>query len=145
MINSRRLEDLEMDVAVKARAFLAACAIELDPSLHVFVVSTYRDFESQAALYAQGRSAPGEVVTWVGPGDSFHNWRVAFDVAIYRHGKYVNDKADADKAIWGQVGAIGERCGLEWAGRWTKHHESAHFQERGLTIAGLKSESERVA
>lgn len=145
MINSRRLEDLEADVAVKARAFLTLCSSELDPSLHVIIVSTYRDFDTQAALYAQGRTAPGKIVTWAGPGDSFHNWRVAFDVAIYRNGKYVDDKTDADKAIWAAVGMIGERCGLEWAGRWKTRRESAHFQAAGVTIAWLKSENERNA
>jgi len=30
--------------------------------------------------------------------------------------------------VWKRVGEIGEKVGLEWAGRWTTFREYPHFQ-----------------
>lgn len=54
MINSRKIEDLTPAVAEKCRAFVAECAAQ---GIDVLITSTYRDFESQAALFAKGRTA----------------------------------------------------------------------------------------
>lgn len=125
MINSRKLDDLNPIVETKARAFLALCeGIGLD----VLVISTYRDNESQAALYAQGRTSPGNIVTNAKPGQSYHNWRVAFDVVPLRNGKPIWGTSGEDGEIWDKVGLMGESVGLEWAGRWTKFKEFPHFQ-----------------
>ena len=83
MKNSRSLDDLLPPVRSRAQAFLAACKQE---GIDILVTSTYRDLESQAALYAQGRTAPGKRVTNAKPGQSYHNWRVAFDVVPLRDG-----------------------------------------------------------
>jgi peptidoglycan LD-endopeptidase CwlK len=135
MINSRSVDDLHPLVAVKCRDFLAKCAAA---GLDVIVTSTYRDGESQDALYAQGRTKPGKRVTDARAGTSFHNWRVAFDVVPLRHGKPVwETTADADLKLWVTVGEIGEGVGLAWSGRWAgKMKEMAHFQfTQGLTIS----------
>jgi peptidoglycan L-alanyl-D-glutamate endopeptidase CwlK len=53
----------------------------------------------------------------------------------------VNGKPDWDGShpVWAQIGAIGQECGLEWAGSWKTFKELAHFQYTGgLTIAELK-------
>ena len=34
----------------------------------IFLTNTYRDDEKQAQLYAQGRTAPGDIVTWIKAG-----------------------------------------------------------------------------
>ena len=109
MINSRDLADLHPLVAAKARALLARCeALGID----LLVTSTYRDGEAQAKLYAQGRTAPGHIVTHARPGQSFHNWRVAFDIVPLRHGKPVWGTAGEDGALWAKVGDLGEAVGL---------------------------------
>jgi peptidoglycan L-alanyl-D-glutamate endopeptidase CwlK len=135
MINSRDIADLHPAVREKARAFIAACDTA---GIDLLITSTYRDFDSQGALYAQGRTTSGKVVTNAKPGHSWHNWRLAFDVVPLRAGKPVWSTTGADGAMWAQVGAIGESCGLEWAGRWQRFREMAHFQySGGLTIADL--------
>ena len=131
MINSRKVEDLHPIVAAKCRDFLFRCK---GAGIDVLITSTYRDNESQAALYAQGRTAPGARVTNAKPGQSWHNWRVAFDVVPLRNGKPVWGTSGADGELWEQVGRIGEACGLEWAGRWKSFKELAHLQATG----GLK-------
>ena len=39
----------------------------------------FRSFEEQAALYSQGRGKPGRIVTKAKPGESYHNYGLAFD------------------------------------------------------------------
>jgi len=135
MKNSRSIEDLLHPVRVRALAFLDACR---EAGIDILVTSTFRDLESQAALYAQGRTAPGTIVTNARPGQSFHNWRVAFDVVPLRAGKPVWSTTGADGKLWERIGQIGESVGLEWAGRWTTFREFAHFQYTGgLSLAQL--------
>ena len=102
--------------------------------------STCRDLESQAALFAQGRTVPGTRVTNAMPGESWHNWRVAFDVVPLRFGKPVWGCAGKDGELWERVGEIGEASGLEWAGRWKTFREMAHFQfTGGLSLADFRA------
>ena len=99
------------------------------------VTSTYRDNESQAALYAQGRTAAGKIVTNARAGDSFHNHRCAVDVVPLVSGK---PDWDGSHPVWAEVGRLGQENGLEWAGNWVHFKELAHFQYTGgLTIAQL--------
>lgn len=133
MINSRKIEDLQLIVAAKCRAFIAACAAD---DIDVIITSTYRDAESQNALYAQGRTAPGNKVTNVRGGDSLHNWRVAFDFVPVVNGKAIW----GDDKLWLRCGQHAERVGLEWGGRWTSFPDRPHCQYTGgLTIAQFKA------
>jgi peptidoglycan L-alanyl-D-glutamate endopeptidase CwlK len=132
MINSRSLNDLAPPAKQRAEAFIAAAKAK---GIDLLVTSTYRDSESQDALYAQGRSAPGNIVTRAKAGQSWHNWRCALDVVPLVNGKAIWD----DQALWKQVGEIGKSCGLEWAGDWKTFKEYPHFQYTGgLTLAQLQ-------
>lgn len=133
MINSRKLEDLHPHVAKLCQAFIDACAAE---GIDVLITSTYRDDESQNALYAQGRTAPGAKVTNAKAGQSWHNWRCAFDFV-----PVVNGKAQwNDVATFTRCGEIAEGVGLEWAGRWKSFKELAHCQfTSGLTLADFQA------
>jgi peptidoglycan L-alanyl-D-glutamate endopeptidase CwlK len=132
MINSRSLDDLAPPAKQRAEAFIAAAKAK---SIDLLVTSTYRDSESQDALYAQGRTSPGNVVTRAKAGQSWHNWRCALDVVPLVNGKAIWD----DQALWKQVGEIGKSCGLEWAGDWKTFKEYPHFQYTGgMTLAQLQ-------
>ncbi len=136
MINSRKLEDLHPKVAALCAAFVDACATE---GIDVLITSTYRDAASQDALYAQGRTVPGNKVTNARAGQSWHNWRCAFDFV-----PIVNGKAQwGDASTFVRCGVIAESVGLEWAGRWKTFKELAHCQYTGgLTLAELQSGKE---
>lgn len=133
MINSRNLDDLLPWVKTMVVAFIAACKAE---GIDILITSTHRDNESQDALYAQGRSMPGRIVTNAKGGESWHNYRCAVDFV-----PLVNGKAQwEDTALFTRCGVIAESCGLEWAGRWKKFKELAHCQATGgLTLADLKA------
>ena len=47
----------------------------------VLVTDPYRTKAEQDSLYAQGRTAPGEIVTNAKGGDSYHNYGLAADLA----------------------------------------------------------------
>lgn len=47
---------------------------------NIFITETYRSQERQKYLYAQGRTRPGQIVTWT--LDSNHKSRLAWDIAV---------------------------------------------------------------
>jgi len=149
MINSRKITDLHPKVAVMAAEFVQKCK---DVGIDVIITSTYRDHEAQDALYAQGRTTKGRKVTNAKVGQSWHNWKLAFDFVPLRYGKPVwgtvgngidNDPTDDDRddlELWMRCGMIGESIGLEWAGRWKTFKEFPHLQYTGgLTIEDLQN------
>lgn len=139
MINSRSIADLIEPVQDRANQFLAKC---MTAGIDIIVTSTYRDLECQERLYAQGRLLAGPIVTWAGPGDSWHNWQRAFDVVPLRNGKPIWSIRGLDKTLWEQVGELGVSCGLEWGGNWDRHPDYTHFQDKtGRTLYGLKKEA----
>ena len=138
MKNSRSLDDLLPVVKAQAERFLL---LAKEAGIDLLVTSTYRDNDSQAALYAQGRTKPGIIVTNAKPGQSWHNWRCAFDVVPLRNGKPVWNTSGEDGKLWRKIGELGESVGLEWAGRWTgRLKEMAHFQyTNGLSLSDLQN------
>lgn len=132
---SRSLADLDPEVARRVRNFISACE---KAGIDVIITSTYRSLDSQAALYAQGRTAAGPIVTAAKPGWSWHNWGRAADFAPLINGKIPWQ----DIATFRRCGEIAESCGLEWAGRWKTFKELAHVQyTAGLTLADLNKEA----
>lgn len=133
MITSRDPRELLEPVRSLALALKEKCA---DIGITIIFTSTYRDVESQNALYAQGRTTSGNIVTKVKGGDSFHNWRVAFDVVPVVGGKAIWD----DNKLWAKIGKIGTEMGLDWGGSWKSFVDKPHFQYTGgLSISDFKS------
>jgi peptidoglycan L-alanyl-D-glutamate endopeptidase CwlK len=139
MITSRSIDDLLLPVAERARQLVDVCYMN---DIQIIITSTYRDLEAQDRLYAQGRSLPGQIVTYAKGGDSWHNWKRAFDIVPIRNGKAVWSIRGHDKDIWMKIGELGMELGLEWGGSWPRHPEYDHFQDRtGKTLYLLKKES----
>lgn len=128
MINSREVSDLTPDTAAKCIAFEAGC---YRLGIDVLITSTYRDAESQAAIYAIGRTLPGKPVTHAKPGQSLHNYKVAFDFVPLVAGKAIWN----DNRLWTICGEVAEAVGLEWGGRWTRPVDKPHCQNtQGFTL-----------
>lgn len=126
---SRKLEDLRSDVREKAEKFLSAAK---NLGIDVLITCTYRSNEEQKQLYAQGRTAPGKIVTNALPGESKHNnmegggpASLAFDVVPLINGKPV---WDASNPVWKILGGLGKSVGLNWAGDWKRFKEYPHFE-----------------
>lgn len=130
---SREIEDLLQPVATRCRQFIRKCE---DAGIDVIITCTYRSVEEQNKLFSQGRSRPGNRVTQVKGGDSFHQWGVAFDFAPLHQGKI--DWNDIE--LFKKCGKIAESCGLEWGGSWTKFKDYPHCQYTGgLSIEDFKA------
>lgn len=100
------------------------------------VISGTRTYAEQDALYAQGRTTSGNIVTNARGGYSWHNHQVAFDIGIFKDGKYLDDSP-----LYTKAGAIGQALGLEWGGAWTgKLVDEPHFQlTHGKTLADART------
>ena len=98
----------------------------------------FRSVDEQNALYAQGRTKPGSIVTNAKgiSYSSMHQWGVAFDV-IRNDGKGAYNDSDG---WFSKVGKIGKALGLEWGGDWTSPVDKPHFQlpQWGSTPSKLK-------
>lgn len=141
MINSRNPYDLREPVLRRYLDFMGRCKAA---GIDVLTTCTYRDGEAQDAAYAQGRTKPGLIVTSAKAGQSFHQYRVAFDCYPMLHGKIVWGRdAPEELALWMKLGELGEASGLEWGGRWPKPKtDFPHFQyTSGLTLAQLAAGS----
>ena len=138
---SYKLKELDTDVRFMAEDLLKLAARD---NIELVVTQTYRSPEQQAALYAQGRTAPGRIVTHAPPGYSWHEFRRAFDVAI-THFPGDMTKADLYDGPWEHVGNLGESLGLEWGGGW-KHPDRPHFQHTaGFTLAYMRERAKEAA
>jgi len=143
---SRSLLDLNSATREKAEQFVSACD---EAGIDVLIYCTYRSEKEQDVLYSQGRTTPGnnprsskplgDIVTNARGGESWHNFRAAFDFVPLVNGK----AAWNSKELYAKCGAIAESLGLEWAGRWTgRLRETAHCQFRGgLTLAQARATS----
>ena len=133
MVNSRSLDDLHPRVKALAEAFVKRCN---EAGYDILIYSTYRDIEAQNAIYSQGRTTKGKIVTNAKGGQSYHNYRVAFDWVAVCGGKARWN----DTFAYSACGKIAEEVGLEWAGRWTgKLKETAHCQyTNGLSLTDFQ-------
>jgi peptidoglycan L-alanyl-D-glutamate endopeptidase CwlK len=141
MISSRNTHDLLPVVEGKALLMFGKCKAA---GVDLLFTATYRDAESQDALYAVGRFGDqNRIVTNAKGGDSFHQYKCAFDVVPLVNGKpywTLTDSKGILTPIWKTVGDIGVAVGLEWAFNWKSFKEGAHFQYTGgLTLNDLKA------
>lgn len=131
MQNNRNISDLTPEMQKLCKAFIEACKKE---GVDIIITSTYRDFESQDALYAQGRTTTGSKVTNAKAGYSMHNFRLAFDFL-----PLTNGKADWNNtALFMKCGKIGESVGLEWGGSWKSFTDLPHMQMPGQSLERLR-------
>jgi len=100
--------------------------------IDIVISQTWRTKAEQDALYAQGRTRSGNIVTNTKYPYSLHCWGVAFDIAVI-----VNGKANWSAKYYDIVGPLGESLGLEWGGRWKSFVDRPHFQLPGFKAAEL--------
>lgn len=96
------------------------------------IISGLRTYAEQDALYAQGRTVPGNIVTNSRGGYSNHNFGIAFDIGVFEGNKYLPDSPK-----YKAVGALGVDLGLEWGGNWKTIVDQPHFQLRPAWAADL--------
>jgi peptidoglycan L-alanyl-D-glutamate endopeptidase CwlK len=150
---SRALTSLDEAVRVRAERVLAICEAA---GIDLLIYGTLRPLEEQAVLYRQSRSRAsilrkiedlhgrgfgfladiiegvgsqtGPHVTNAAPGESLHNYGLAFDAVPVTGGKCCW-KYGPHKHLWEGYGEAVRLAGLEWAGDWTSFREYPHAQQ----------------
>ena len=126
--SENRLKKVHPELARRVRMVIDNLA---KAGMQVEVVQGLRTVAEQDALFAQGRTKPGKVVTNARGGQSNHNYGIAVDVVPFADGK---PNWDAPNSIWIAIGGEAEKVGLEWGGNWKKFLDRPHIQLPGLTI-----------
>lgn len=97
-----------------------------------------RTISEQDALYAQGRTTKGKIVTNAKGGQSWHNYGLAFDfVLLYDkdlNGTFETASWDENK-YWMEVVNHFKKHGYKWGGDFRTIKDSPHFEKTfGVTI-----------
>lgn len=110
----------------------------------ILVYDGLRTVEEQDALYAQGRTTEGNIVTYSQGGESYHNYGLAIDFALKLDDGSViwdleydgNGNGESD---WMEVVDIAKDLGFEWGGDWKNFKDYPHLQmDFGLSIRELQ-------
>lgn len=100
----------------------------VDSELSVRVVQGLRTISEQDALYAQGRTTAGNIVTKARGGRSFHNYGLAIDVCWLFDGKYDEKKSWLQGGNFAKLKEVFKNAGWEWGGDWKTIKDGPHFQ-----------------
>lgn len=141
--SAARLSRLHPVVLAAATALIERC---YKRNIPILITQGLRTIAEQDALYAQGRTKPGAVVTNARGGYSYHNYGLAVDFALllpngssvswdmFRDG---NNNLIAD---WQEVVQEAKVLGFEWGGEWASFKDYPHFQMTfGLTLTQLRA------
>lgn len=95
-------------------------------------------FEEQNAIYQQGRTTPGKIVTYAQAGDSWHNYGMAIDSCFRGQDPYLETTFNG-AAKWKKYGDIVAKYGFTWGGNF-KNPDCPHIQMTfGLELSVVKS------
>lgn len=94
----------------------------------VFMTEGVRSNKRQSELYAQGRTAPGAIVTHARPGQSAHNPTKPGDASTALDFAFRGQDPYSEDHPWELVGAAAKLLGLRWGGDWTgKKRDRPHL------------------
>lgn len=131
-------------------AVLAAATALIERSyargVPIVITQGLRTVVEQDALYAQGRTQPGPIVTNARGGYSYHNFGLAVDFALLLpDGSSVSwdmeRDGDGDKSVdWSEVVQEAKALGLGWGGDWTSFKDYPHLDMTfGLSTTELRA------
>lgn len=118
------IQTLHPKVRADFQAFIEECEQQFNVTIRI--MQALRTFAEQQAIYDQGRTKPGEIVTKSPPGASFHQYGLAVDLCVlmpdgkldwnYDNGKFAN---------------IAAQWSITWGGNWTGGFKDLpHFEEK---------------
>lgn len=120
-----KLDTLEPEFREKVEKVIALLK---ERGVSVAVVCGRRTMAEQNALFAKGRTAPGNVVTNAKGGSSPHNFGLAVDLCP------LNERGMADwrdkQPAWAEIGKAAEECGLAWGGKFKSIVDRPHIEDK---------------
>jgi peptidoglycan L-alanyl-D-glutamate endopeptidase CwlK len=106
-LNKERLAEVLPEMQGKANQIISIAA---SFGYSLLVTQGFRSIAQQNALYAQGRTRPGKIVTNAKGGQSLHNFGKAVDFA------FINKAGEVDWNItlYKRLGAWAQTAGAKW-------------------------------
>lgn len=141
--SATRLKGLHPAVLAAANALIKR---SYSRGVPIIITQGLRTLAEQDALYAQGRTKPGDIVTNARGGYSYHNYGLAVDFALLlpdASNVSWDMKRDGNKdgeADWKEVVQEAKALGFEWGGDWTSFKDYPHLQMSfGLSLSELRA------
>lgn len=104
----------------------------------VRIISGRRSWPEQARLYAQGRTEPGPRVTNARAGQSFHNYGLGWDIALFdADGRYMTGRLAREREAYREAAAV-RRNDVTWGGLFTNSDPPHYHYAFGKKIADLR-------
>lgn len=123
----------------------------ISPRLSIRIVQGLRTITEQDALYAQGRTKPGHIVTNSKGGASYHNYGLAADLCFLIDGKDISwdiakDWDNDGVSDFTEVANIFKAAGYTWGAEFHSIKDNPHFQkEFGYTWQQLFAKFQKKA
>jgi peptidoglycan L-alanyl-D-glutamate endopeptidase CwlK len=139
-----RINQLHPKIKDEVKKLVEKANAQLTGNAEMVITQGLRTIAEQDALYAQGRTKPGKIVTNAKGGSSYHNYGLAIDFTLIIDGKNVvwDTQKDFDKdniADWLEVVKVFTDAGYEWGGNFKTFKDYPHFQKTfGYATSQLK-------
>ena len=109
----------------EAHTAWSECQAAMPENTKIVITQSLRSFAQSDALYAQGRTTEGDIVTNAPAGASYHNYGLAFDFSMITKGK-------TDWVVgpnWMKVVEIMKSHGWTWGGDFKSLKDNPHFEK----------------
>lgn len=153
-ISLQRINTLHPLLRKEAEDLINIAESRLPKHLAIRVTHGLRTFAEQQALYQQGRTKPGKIVTNAAPGSSYHNYGLALDFAILydkdKNGTYdvvswdvVKDEDKDGISDWKEIAQVFVDAGWTWGGHFKSFKDYPHvektFGKKWQELLGLRN------
>jgi hypothetical protein len=125
-----------------------------DVGIQIKIISGLRTFAEQDALFAQGRTAPGNKVTNARGGFSNHNFGIAFDVGVFEKqplpGRFAQvscgrrDRHGVGTGLGRQLELVRRPAAFPAAARLGRRHDRARHAGRAARALGQRHAGVRL-
>jgi len=117
-----------------------------DENIVFRIAQGLRSWAEQAALYAQGRTTPGKIVTNAPAGYSWHEFGLAVDVVPMDTMNQEPPQPDWNLShpVWNRLITVGESLGLFSGSEFCTIKDYPHFQLTGSFPSSPNNEARQV-
>lgn len=134
-VTEERINLLHPSVRQEVEKIIKECDEALTGRAKIRISQGLRTNAEQNALYAQGRTVKGKVVTKAKGGQSIHNYGLAVDIVLIIDGKTASwdtakDWDNDGVADWYECVKIFARHGWDWGGNWKTFKDLPHFEKK---------------
>jgi peptidoglycan L-alanyl-D-glutamate endopeptidase CwlK len=139
--SSKNLSTLHPEVISRFEAFVSeAQQIAEQKGLQYKVICGTRSWEEQERIYAQGRTAPGKIITKAPPGSSMHNFGLAVDCGVFRGKAYLDETEPKTAAEMHKAASlVAAKHGIRWGGNFKSIVDTPHFElDTPLSMAQMR-------